>query len=64
MHMDKLNQRIDQLLETMKKTRVQANYALQKDARKLQTDDFDASQSLDGLTKGVENQEEYKGSIA
>ena len=64
MHMDKLNQRIDQLLETMKKTRVQANYALQKDARKLQTDDFDASHSLDGLTKGVENSEEYKGSIA
>ena len=48
----------------MKKTRQQANYALQKDARKLQTDDFDASQSYEGLTKGVENSEEYKGSIA
>ena len=62
--MDKLNQRIDQLLETKKKTRQQANHALQKDAKKLQTDDFDASQSYEGLTKGVENSEEYKGSIA
>ena len=64
MHMDKLNQRIDQLLETMKKTRQQANYALQKDARKLQTDDFDASQSYEGLARAPENSEEYKGSIA
>ena len=39
----------------MKKTRAQANYALLQDARKFQNEDFEASHSYNGVTKGDEN---------